>query len=70
VGGEDGGGLDGEGIPGGGLVGLGEAGGWPGGGGGLGTMGWLIAVMWLNEVTTSFSRQHKNHSPSGSVYVP
>jgi uncharacterized membrane protein len=65
VGGEEGGGLDGEGIPGGGLVGLGEAGGWPGGGGGLGTMDWLIATICVNAVISVFSRQHRYHSPSG-----
>ena len=69
-GGELGGGEVGSGASGGGLVGEGEAGGWLGGGGGLGTMGWLIAVMWWNAVICAFSRQQRYHSPSGMEYTP
>jgi hypothetical protein len=70
AGGRDGGGSEGAGTLGGGLAGLGEDGGSPGGGGGRGTIGCAMAVMWLKAVTWLFSRQHRYHSPSGSVYVP
>ena len=56
--------------PGGRPGGRGEDGGNPGGGGGLGTMGWLIAVMWWNAVIVSPSLQHRKNLPSGIWNVP